>query len=798
MKVTLNWLKEFVDFDLSAVELADKLDLSGTAVESIMHLGARFDKIVVGEIAAVEKHPNADRLNICEVRLGNETARIVCGAPNVQAGQKVPVALPGAIMPSGLQIKPTTIRGAASAGMICSEIELELGEDRSGIMVLPHDSEVGKPLAEILGFNDWMLELEITPNRPDCMGIIGVAREIAALVGSPLTVPGIILAGIDEDISTKAKIDIADPDLCLRYTARYLDHVSIGPSPVWLRRRLEAVGIRPINNVVDVTNYVMIETGQPLHAFDFKLLHDGKIIVRRAKAGEELETIDHVVRKLSTDNLVIADGRNPIALAGVMGGLHSEISDATTEVLIESASFAPTNIRKTSRSLGLISESSLRFEKGVDINGTLYAADRAAQLIEETAGGHIWTGAIDNYPEPAKPRIISLRPERVNKVLGTDIPAKKTVDILRSLELKVTVAKTLEATVPTFRVDLEREVDLIEEVARLYGLNNIKASLLPSSNPDRGLNPLQILTRQLRSLMTAAGLFEVVNYSFIGQAELDRLGLDPDHPWMDSVPITNPLSEDQALMRTNLLPSLLRTISHNYNRGLKDLAIFEVGNIFHRQDKSAEQLLMLGGALTGQRQAAAWYSQGAGAADFYDVKGIMELICEKACVTDFYIRPADHPVLQPGQAAELIAGDAVVGIFGALHPRIQGNYNLRQPINVWQLSIPNILSASVSTRKFTEIPRFPAITLDLALVVSESVSWERVRNLAMETGAPLLREIRLFDLYRGPGVTPGKKSLAFNLTYQAHDRTLTDDEVDHIQQRLIKRAIKELGAELRD
>lgn len=799
MRVTTGWLKEFVDFDLPVEELADKLDLSGTAVESITHLGARFDKMIVGEVISVEPHPNADRLKYCEVLLKGERAGIVCGAPNVAAGQKVPVALPGAIMPSGMQIKPTTIRGVASAGMLCSEIELEVGDNASGIMVLPPDTEVGLPLAQVLGLDDWVLELEITPNRPDCMGVIGVAREIAALLGSRLTVPSVALTTIDEDIAAKVKIDIGDPDLCPRYTARYVDNVSVGPSPAWMRQRLEAVGIRSINNVVDVTNYVMIETGQPLHAFDYGLLPGGLIGVRRAGAGEELETIDHVVRKLTPDHLVITDGKRPVALAGVMGGLDSEISDRTTAVLIESANFAPTNIRKTSRSLGLISESSLRFEKGVDIGGTVYAADRAAQLIGVTAGGRIWAGSIDAYPDPRPPRVISLRPERVNKVLGTEIPVEKTAGILESLELKVEEnGAALQITVPAFRVDLEREVDLIEEIARVYGLNNITTALLSSSDADRGLSPLQSLTRELRSLMAAAGLFEVVNYSFIGRTELDRLGLAADHPWTAPPPITNPLSEDQALMRTSLLPSLLRTVTHNYNRGLKDLAVFEIGNVFSDRDGETKEVMVLGGAITGERLPPAWYSQGGAETDFYDVKGLIGLICAKTSLVDHHIRPVEHPVLLPGQAAELVAGNEVIGFFGALHPRVQENHDLRQSVYVWQLSVAGILAAAQGRRAFSEIPRFPGIVLDLALVVDELVSWEQVRKLAMETGAPLLREVRLFDLYRGSGIAEGKKSLAFSLTYQAHDRTLTDDEVDHIQQRLIRRLAKEVGAELRE
>lgn len=799
MRVTLNWLKEFVDFDLTAEELADKFDLSGTAVESLVHLGARFDKFVVGEVVSVDKHPNADRLRLCKVSLNGRGADIVCGAPNVEAGQKVPVALPGAILPSGLQIKATRIRGADSEGMICSANELELGSDVSGIMVLPPETEVGQPLALALGLDDWVLELEITPNRPDCMGMIGVAREVAALVGGVVRTPKIELEEAGETIESKAKITITDADLCHRYSARFVDRVTIGPSPGWMSRRLESVGIRSINNVVDVTNYVLLETGQPLHAFDFKLLQGGEIIVRRATPGERLETIDHIERVLEPEHLVIADAGRAVALAGVMGGAYSEINDETTEVLIESANFLAPNIRKTSRSLGLISESSLRFERGVDISGTAWAADRTAQLIAATAGGRVWAGTIDVYPEPRGPRRVAVRPARVNQVLGAEITRERMREIFSSLELAVEErpGKELEVTVPTFRVDLEREIDLIEEVARLYGLNNIPSALLPSTDPDRGLNPLQSLTRSLRDLMVGAGLTEVVNYSFIGQAELDRLGLEPGHSWLRAAPIVNPLSEDQGLMRTSLISSLLRTVSHNYNRGQKDMRIFEIGNIFTQNEKPPAQTLTLGCALTGRRAPDDWQAPGDDMVDFYDVKGLIELCCQKLSLTDCHVRPADHPVLWPGQAAELVSGAGVIGFAGAIHPKVQENYDLRQPVYIFQANIEALLAQVRAGGGFSEIPRFPAVDLDLALIVDERVNWENIRKLALDVGAPLLRQVRLFDLYRGPGVPPGRKSLAFNLTYQADDRTLTDKEVEHIQARILKRAAAELGAELR-
>ncbi len=801
MRVTLNWLREFVDFDLSAQELADKLDLSGTAIETLTHLGARFENIVVGEVEIVEKHPNADRLNYCEVRLDGEKAGIVCGAPNVKPKQKVAVALPGAVLWGGMKIKSTSIRGVTSEGMICSETELGLGGEASGIMVLPRDTKVGTPLAQALGMDDWVLELEITPNRPDCMGIIGVAREVAALVKETIHIPDVSLNETGKNITDRVRIDVNDPDLCPRYTARFIDNVTIGPSPIWLRQRLEAVGIRAINNVVDITNYVLMETGQPLHAFDFKFLRGGQVTVRRAKAGEKLETIDHIVRTLVPDNLVITDSERPVALAGVMGGLDSEINEETTEVLLESANFSAINIRQTSRSLGLISDSSLRFEKGVDIEGAAYAADRTAQLISEVAGGRIWSGLIDNYPNKREPRHVKLRPEKVATVLGADIGPEKVTEIMKSLELKVaTTADTneLRVTVPSFRVDLEREIDLIEEVGRIYGLNNIPSTLLPSTDPQRGLSPRQTLTRKLRSLMVSAGLMEVVNYSFIGRTDLDHLALPKNHPLLKAVPIANPLSEDQGLLRTSLIPSLMRTVAHNYNRGQKDIAIFEIGHVFARNKKLPKETLMLGVTITGNKQVSTWHNSASVPADFYDVKGVLELLHQKLSLQDCHIQPFDHALLQPGKSAEFLAENNVIGFVGALHPQAQANYGLRQPVFVLQISVTGLLDQANDHPTLTDVPKFPSVELDLALVVEDKITWAQVRDLAFEAGAPLLCRVHLFDLYRGPEVPAGKKSMAFSLFYQATDRTLTDNEVAHIQERIVARAKKKLGATLRD
>ncbi len=802
MKITLNWLREFVDFDLSAEELADKYDLSGTAVEKIEYLGKGFERVIVGEVLEVNRHPNADRLQICEVDIGGERVGIVCGASNIAAGQKVPVARPGAILPNGMEIGETKIRGAASAGMICSETELGLAEESAGIMVLGPDTRTGSPVGALLGVDDWLLELEITPNRPDCMSMIGMARETAALVGGQIRKPPIDLTEYKDMSDSIAKVAIEAPDLCPRYSARYVDQVELGPSPHWMRRRLEAAGIRSLNNIVDATNYVMLETGQPLHAFDYELLHGGKIIVRRATAGEKLETIDHVVWELTTDHLVIADGARAVALAGVMGGLDSEISVKTTKVLIESANFFAPNIRKTSRSFGLISESSLRFERGVDISGTIYAAERAAQLMAETANGRVWSGAIDTYSAPRAPKTIELRPNRVHAILGIEPRVEAFDKILTGLELGVDTGPNADSpiavTVPTFRVDLEREIDLIEEIARFHGLNNIKPRILASSSADRGLSSEQKFVRALRDFFVGAGFTEVINYSFISQQELDKLELPTDHLWSQAPRISNPLSEDQALLRTTLLSSLLQTVTHNCNRDQKDLAIFEIGNVFRPAGDVPEQSMRVAVALTGRIRPGAWFDPQGSEADFYDVKGLSELICDKMSLNDCHIEAAGHPALSPGQAAQLVSGPDALAFFGTLHPKIQENYGLRRPVFVFEADVSRLFTQATAESAFHEIPRFPAVVLDLAMIVDEDVSWGSLERLVRQTGAPLLKRVHLFDLYRGSGVPDGKKSLAFNLTYQAADRTLTDSEVDHIQKRIIKRAEREFGAQLRD
>lgn len=799
MKVSLNWLKEYVDINLSAAELADKLNMSGTAVEAVTYLGTKYKNFVVGLVTEVKPHPHADKLRLCKVNVGNsQTVNIVCGAPNVAKGQKVPLALPGAVLPSGLEIKKAKIRGEISEGMICSEAELELGPDATGIMVLDKEAKVGQPLAEAIGLDDWVLELEITPNRPDCLGLIGIAREVAALTGKKVKYPQITLAETAEKAEEQVAIKIFAPDLCPRYSGRVIKNVIVKPSPAWLKKRLEAVGIRSINNIVDVTNYVLMETGQPLHAFDLDLIKGKQIVVRRAHKGEVLITIDHVERRLTEEMLVIADSKRAVALAGIMGGLDSEINEKTVNVLIESAHFSASNIMRTSRTLGLMTESSLRFEKGVDVSGTIIAANRAAQLISQLADGEVLQGELDNYPQPAKPKKISFRPARANQVLGLNLEPKMALKILNSIELKTKplTEERYEVTVPTFRVDLEREIDLIEEVARLYGLDNIPATIKLSTAKERGYSPEQKMRRQVRDLLIAIGLNEVINFSFVSEQEYANLHLPPNHPWLKKVEIANPISDEQKYLRTHFLPGLLRNLQYNFFRGQKNVQIFEVGTCFINVQPKPLEEVVVGGVLTGKWGRPNWYGPQE-TVNFYDVKGILEFLCLKLNLADCHIQPVDNRIFHPGQAVELISGHEVLGWAGRVHPQIETAYDLDQPVYLFRLLVDKLVKAQAPVKRYQEIPRFPAISLDLSLVVDEQVSWERVKNLAWQTGAPLLKEVYLFDVYRGPGIPEGKKSLAFTLTYQATDRTLTDSEVAHIQERIIRRAEKELGATLR-
>lgn len=802
MRVSLNWLREYVDFDLSPEELADKLAMTGTAVESIEHLGYAFEKVVVGRIKSIRPHPNADNLVLCRLDAGGRELQIVCGAKNMKRWDKVPVALVGAVLPGGFEIKKTTIRGEVSEGMVCSEVELGIGEDASGLLILDKDSGIGEDVGKVLGLEDTVLELEITPNRPDCLGMIGIAREVAAITGGKLRMPRVRFKEESEPASSLAKVEIADPDLCPRYAARMITDVSVGPSPPWMQRGLIAAGMRPINNIVDATNYVMLETGQPLHAFDYEKLSEGKIIVRRARRGETLLTLDNVLRQLDESMLVIADAGEPIALAGVMGGADSEVSSGTRTVLLESANFNPVSVMRTSRKLGLLSEASSRFEKGVDPNGVIYAADRATQFVAKIAGGKVLGGVIDVYPRPVSPKAMGLRPRLVNHVLGTDLSPKRIAQILGSLELKVSkpVARDskLEVTIPTFRPDLEREIDLVEEVARIYGFDRIESTLPESGEKRGGLSPDQRIRQRIKDLLVGIGLREVITYSFIDARHFEKLALPEESPLRRVVRLQNPISEEQSIMRTTLIPGLLQVLQHNTNRGQRNLHMFEVGRVFHPVPNRPlpDEPTMIAGALTGAWYDDQWYGK-ARSVDFFDVKGIIVALLRDLGIKDWFSTRALHPIFHPGRCAEVFVNGEVAGIFGEIHPDVQAAYGLPERVAIFELEEAKLVSHADLSRHFGEIPKYPAIILDIALVVDEKIPNEVLEKAIRTWGGKLLKEVRLFDLYRGKQIPEGKRGLAYSLVYRAEDRTLTDEEVKKIHDRIITKLKQRLGVEIR-
>jgi phenylalanyl-tRNA synthetase beta chain len=802
MRVSLSWLNEFIDLsDLSVEKLADKLDLTGTAIESVESPGKGLDKIVIGQVAEISSHPNADKLSLVKVNIDKEILDIVCGAKNFKVGDKVPVALVGAVMPSGMEIKPAKIRGEKSFGMMCSERELNIGEGHQGIMILAPDVVVGEPLTKALGLDDYILDLEITPNRPDSMSVVGIARECAAILDRPYKMPE-VESGIDGPAFQQARqklrkikelvsVEIKDPDLCPRYTAKVITGVEIGPSPQWMQQRIIAAGGRPINNLVDVTNYVLYELGQPLHAFDYDLIPEGKIIVRRALKDEKIVTLDDIERKLLPDTLVIADKNAPIALAGVMGGLGSEVNENTKTILLESAYFSPKNISRTSRELGLISESSMRFERSIDPNNVIFASQRACCLYEQVAGGKTLEGVIDEYPKKINPVTIDLRPERVNKILGTSLNEENIIKILKSLELKVAKGEELSVTVPTFRPDLEREIDLIEEVARLYGLNNI-ASTLPKSSEKQGkLTDEQKNQEQVRDLLIAAGYFETLNYGFTDVELIKALNFKGD------VEITNPLSSDLAIMRPSLIPGLIKNTINNIRYGNENLKLFEIGYVFEKRKddvpREIKRLALLG---AGSLNEKSWSGK-LQMADFYFLKGTLEVICESLQIDSLIFQKEDNPLLEKGQGAAIYFGEEKAGYIGMVSREILEKLNLPENVFVAEIDYQPLFKYAKSQAEYIPISKYPGITLDLAILVDADISHHQINQVIREAGEELLKDVKLFDLYTGKGIPEGKKSMAYSLFFQAFDRTLKTEEAVTLHDKVKKALVDELGAEIR-
>jgi phenylalanyl-tRNA synthetase beta chain len=808
MLVSLRWLKDYVDFHLSPAELVDRLTMSGLEVESFHETGPAFSNVVAAKILSVKTHPNADKCFLCDVTTGDATYPIVCGASNINCGDMVPLAKLGATIPGGYTIKSSMIRGELSEGMLCSEQELGVGDDADGIMILSKDISPGRDLADILDLKDTVFDVGITPNRSDCLSIIGIAREVAAITGGTVRYPVIVVKENEEDTHRITSVDILDPDLCPRYSARIIRNVKIGSSPLWMRQRLEAVGLRAINNIVDITNFVMIELGQPLHAFDFRYLEEGRIVVRRSLDGERFTSLDEKERILRPDTLMICDGVKPVAIAGIMGGLNSEVKDDTETILLESAYFNPSSIRISAKWLGMNTDAAFRFGRGVDPEGVIRASDRAAQLMAEMAGGTIFRGCIDQYPMTVQTaKNIPLRVKRVKDILGTDINADDVVNILKSLEMDVCEEGEgkYSVTPPTYRVDMTREIDLIEEVARLYGYDRIPVTL-----PDVSVAPASgdgklIFEERIRGLLKGSGYSEVITFSFITPESVDILGLNENDERRNLVRIRNPLTEDQSVMRSTLVYGLLETMKNNSRAGNINLSVFETGRIFiHRGDGELPvEKNKLAGLLTGSRCDDLCIGGGfkmdpVMIADFYDLKGCIENVLDGIRISDVQFRSGhEEPFLHPGKSCGIYAGDEFLGFIGEIHPHVLAKMDLKSTAVAFEMDM-DVLAALFSGKiMYRALPKFPSITRDVAFLVKWEMEAEEMLRLAMSASKELLEKVSIFDVYCGKSIPQGMKSLGLRFSYRASDRTLTDDEVNDVHSAIVKEMVDITGAIIR-
>ncbi|CVH78708.1 Phenylalanine--tRNA ligase beta subunit [Coriobacteriaceae bacterium CHKCI002] len=823
MKVSLKWLSEYVDMPADTKAFCDRLDLTGTGVEGVEKTGAALDGVVIGHVETCEPHPDSDHMHVVTVDVdAGEPVQIVCGAPNIAADIKVPVATVGAVLPGDFKIKKSKLRGIASCGMCCSKRELGMGADHEGIWVLPEDAPVGMPIADYAKLSDTVLDLEITPNRPDCLSIVGFAREVGAMYQRDWTNPLAEMAAklapaadgapVDEAVS----VTIDDPTRCPRYTARVIRGCKVGPSPDWMVERLAAIGQRSINNVVDVTNYILFLFGQPLHAFDLDKLagEDGRarVVIRAAEDGERLTTLDGEERALTSDMTVIATPeQGAVALAGVMGGLDTEVTDDTVNILLEAATFEAGRTSRTSRNLGLISESSLRYERGVDDHGIEARSAAAAALIVEVAGGTVSTaagndaGIVDAWPLVSEPRALRFRMPRFCAMMGADIPRGFVEDTLARLGCEVADAASdgdaLSVVAPTFRPDLEREIDLYEEVLRLWGMDRIPATLPGGpgrvGTRTRAEHVMDAINRTLR----ASGLNETMTYSFAEPGDLERLRM-PAEGLGEPVELINPLNADQSVMRQSIIPGLLRSVAYNQSRGVKNVQLYETGVVFyaHEGKKQPKEKRKVAGVLAGTMREAGWNDAPA-AFDFFDGKGVVESLARELALPKlrFKALAADEaPHLQPGRAAAVLSGGTELGWVGELHPLAVDAFDAQAPVVAFELDVDALVKAARPARDYVDVPTFPAVSMDVAFVVDEAVTCEKLMQCMSSAGGKLLEDARLFDVYRDEErVGAGKKSMAFALTYRAADRTLTSEEVDKAHERLVKKVCAATGAEVR-
>lgn len=807
MKFTLSWLNQFISTaGMTSAQIADQLTMLGLEVDSVEELSAHLAPITVARVTEVSQHPDADKLTVCVVDTGEEIVQVVCGAPNVRPGMFTAIAKPGVKLPDGTKIKKSKVRGVVSAGMLCSARELGLNDDHSGILDLQGPFAPGLPLVEALDLRDTVIEVDLTPNRPDCASVRGIAREVGSFTGGvlkPLVAQVTPLTGKNIDF----EVIIDDPTLCPRYTARKLINVTIGPSPRWMQQRLSAVGMRPINNIVDITNYVMLESGQPMHAFDFATLRDSKIIVRRPTVQEtSITTLDGSQRQLDPDMLLICDGQGPIAVAGVMGGLDTEITDRTTTILLESACFNPVSIRRTARKLGIPSESSYRFERGVDPNLADIALERAVELMVEYAGAQADPDGIDVYPGKKPLLTLQLRVNRVCGLLGMELNRDQVADYLRSIEFAVTALDeaTLEVVVPSFRIDIEREVDLIEEVARLVGYNSIPTALplIRMDYPKR--DDLRALRQDIARILTAQGFFEAINYSFVSEHHLDICRLAENDARRQVTRLLNPLSEEQAVMRSMLLPGLLENVRRNINFQCPDIRLFETGKIFLQQQPNAlpEERLYLCAVMSGQRypKAEPFYHANQ-EIDFFDVKGAAANLLQVLRMTGNDQAPLfrqvaelTQPYSDPGCSVAIMDGDIVIGSVGRVHPETLKGFAIKQPVYFLEIDLQHLMNLNRVPKQFKTLPKFPSVKRDASLVVPDHVPAGELLVAIRTQRQKYLESAEIFDVYRGKPIQAGYKSVSLSFTYRSETATLDDQSVDKIHDKLMKLLMADFNA----
>ncbi|MDD6213606.1 MAG: phenylalanine--tRNA ligase subunit beta [Firmicutes bacterium] len=783
MKVPMSWFNDYTDMSgISPKEYNDAVTMTGSKVETIENMGKDIKNVVTGKILEITEHPDSDHMVICRVDVGDEVLKIVTGAPNVKVGQIVPVAKNDSYLPGGVHIKTGKLRGVESCGMLCSHEELGLSEsdlDRKpeyGILILPDNTKIGVDIRDVFGLNDEVIEYEITSNRPDCFSVIGLARETAATFKRPFSVPHPKFSENSENIADTLSVTVESPEKCIRYSAKMIKNVKIGPSPKWMVHRLKACGVRSINNIVDITNYILLEYGQPMHAFDLRDLSGNKIVVRDARDGEIIKTLDEQDRELNHNDLVISDGEKSVAIAGVMGGFNSEVKDDTTTVVFESATFDAVTVRLTAQKVGLRTEASSRYEKGLDANNTIPALERACELVEQLGCGEVVGGMIDIKGNIKQPKTLKFRPEKINAFLGIDISSEEMAGYLRTIEFDVDMEK-MELTAPSFRPDIECEADVAEEVARFYGYDKIPATPLSGEATEGKRSPLQICRDDISSVLVAQGMNEICTYTFRSPGEFDKLRLPADSPMRNVIKISNPLGEDTSIMRTTTISSMLTAMAYNYSHKNEAVKLFEIGKVFIPTEA---------GKLPDEQEKLTIGMYGKGI-DFFDIKGAVEAVLAGINVSNVTYRAVtDNPTFHPGRTAEILINGEPAGVMGEIHPDAANNFDIDTECYVAEIDLIKIFNNINRSVKFKPLPKFPAVERDIAILVDKTVAVGDLEATIVKASGKLLDSIKLFDVYEGERIPDGKKSVAFAISFRDPERSLTNEEINKVFKKITK------------